>query len=146
MKIKRALGFGLILWIAAFMIISIFMFLPWFKESQMRVQIAWWVLEIPVVLLAAKWYFKVDPPTIKKGFLLGVIGLVSGAVLDMIITVPLFAKTSYAEFFGDWKMWVGYAIVLLLTIFAGFEFDKTFTKRETKEVKVDEISKEPKED
>ncbi|MBU2542635.1 hypothetical protein KJ785_03685 [Patescibacteria group bacterium] len=127
MNIKRAIIFGIGVWIAAFVIISILMFTPWFKDSQTRAQVTWWILEIPAVLLLAKWYFKMDPPTIKKGFLLGVIGLVVGIILDSVITVPLFVK-SYTVFFGNWLMYVGFVWGIVLTTYAGYEFDATYSK------------------
>ncbi|MBI4993261.1 MAG: hypothetical protein HZC26_03980 [Candidatus Magasanikbacteria bacterium] len=94
----------------------------------------WWILEIPVVLLLAKWYFKADPPTAKKGFLLGLIGLVVSMTLDAVITVPLFVK-SYAAFYGSWQLWVGLVEILILCVLAGWEFDKTFTKQDLTEQK-----------
>lgn len=136
MKLKRALVFGIGVWIAAFVVISILMFTPWFKESQLRIQIGWWVLEIPVILLLAKWYFKMDPPTFKKGVLLGLIGLVVGTLLDMIITVPLFVK-SYAVFYSNWSMYIGFIWCVVLSAYAGYEFDATFTQapKDFKEIK-----------
>ena len=131
MKIKRAIGFGAMLWVFAFAIISILMFTPWFKESENRYQIAWLVLEIPVVLLLAKWYFKTDPPTIKKGFLLGLVGIVTSVILDLVITIPLYVVPQSIEtigqFFLDWKMLTGYALLLFLFTYAGYEFDATYT-------------------
>ena len=106
MKYARMLAFGAMLWVAAFVVISIVMFTPWFKDNTLRVMATWWVVEIPVVLLLAKWYFKLDPPTIKKGFLLGLVGIVVSMVLDAVITVPLFVK-SYPAFYGSWQLWVG---------------------------------------
>lgn len=136
---KRAVGFGVMLWILIFVLISILMFTPWFKDSEMRIQIAWWVLEIPMVLLLAKWYFRVVEPTIKKGFLLGLTALVVGNILDLIITIPLFvsqqSEQPYLEYYADWKMWFGFVLLLALTTFAGFEFDGTFTKKEELETK-----------
>lgn len=131
MNIKRALGFGAMLWVAAFMVISIFMFTPWFRDSEMRVQVAWWILEIPVVLLLAKWYFKEVSPTLKNGARLGVASIVVGVVLDVIITVPLFVK-SYSTMYGDWKIYVGLLLAWFLCIYAGYEFDATYTKPEEK--------------
>lgn len=126
LNLKRSLGFGVMFWILAFVSISVIMFVPWFKDSQTRVQIAWWILEIPIVLLLAKWYFKTNHPTAKEGLLLGLVALVVGIVLDSIITVPLFVK-SYNEFFGNPMMLVGWGELLILTTFAGFEFDGTYT-------------------
>lgn len=134
MKLQRSIMFGAALWIAAFVVISIVMFVPWFKESTLRVMAIWWILEIPVVLLLAKWYFKADPPTVKKGVLLGIVGFVVSMVLDAIITVPLFVK-SYAAFYGSWQLWVGLVEILVLCVLAGWEFDKTFTKQDLTEQK-----------
>ena len=127
MNYKRALGFGILLWVFVFVIISILIFMPFFKDSSMRVNIAWWVIQIPLVLLMAKWYFKQKQPSLKEGFYLGLIALVIGAILDAVITVPLFIK-SYSGFFGNWEMYVGYAELLLLTTLAGWEFDGPVAK------------------
>ena len=127
MNLKRVFEYSVLLWIIIFAIISIVMFLPWFKDSQLRVQIAWWVLEIPVVLIWAKMYFKVGTLTWKKGLHLGLVALVVGTILDMIITVPLFVR-SYTTYFGSWTLYVGYLELLVLTTLAGGEFDATFSK------------------
>ncbi len=146
MNKKRALLFGIMAWVFTFVIISILIFTPWVKESDLRVQVIWWILEIPLVLLLAKWYFREDPPTTKKGFFLGLIGLLTGVVLDLIITIPLFISQQsdkpFADFYGDWKMWVGFGIFVLLTTYAGYEFDATYTKapESTQEVNKSEKS------
>lgn len=126
MNIKRAVGYSILLWVIIFVVISILMFLPWFKNSQSSVQIAWWFLAIPVTLFWAKLYFKADPPTAKKGFYLGIIGLIVSTILDAVITVPLFVK-SYSLYFGNLMLYVGYAELLVLCVIAGGEFDATFT-------------------
>jgi len=54
-------------------------------------------------------------------------GLVVGTILDMVITVPLFTK-SYVAFYSSWMLYVGFAWLLLLTTYAGYEFDATYTK------------------
>ncbi|HAT03913.1 MAG TPA: hypothetical protein DCS29_04035 [Candidatus Magasanikbacteria bacterium] len=131
MNLKRAFGYGAMLWVIIFVVISILIFLPWFKDSEFRVDIAWYILEIPIVLIWAKMYFKADPPTTKKGLMLGLVALVAGTILDMIITVPLFVK-SYAMYFGDWMLYIGYVELLVLTTYAGYEFDGTYTKESKK--------------
>jgi len=103
------------------------MFLPWFKDHNLRIHVALWVLEIPIMLLWAKMYFKTEMPTAKKGFYLGVFGLIIGLILDSVITVPFFVK-SYALYYGNWLLYVGFAEMLILTTFAGWEFDGTFSK------------------
>lgn len=127
MNIKRAVLFGTMVWVAALVVISILMFTPWFADSQTRIQVIWWIVEIPVVLLLAKWYFKTVEPTIKNGAKLGLVGLLIGVVLDVLITVPIFVK-SYTEFYSNELMYVGFVIGWLVCIYAGYEFDATYTK------------------
>src|SRR3989338_4651176 len=127
MNYLRAIKTGVMLWLTIFVVITILMFLPFLVDKKMLQFGIFWILLIPIVLLFCKWHFKMDAPNLKKGFLLGIIMLLVILVLDMVITVPLFVK-SFSVFFGDWMMFVGYIEVLLLAVYAGFEFDKTFTK------------------
>lgn len=128
MNFKRALGMGALIWVFTFVVISIVMFLPWFKESNLRIMMAWWVVEIPVVLLLAKWYFKQRRPNLKEGFLAGLVALLVGVVLDSIITVPLFVQADYVKFYGNWTLYIGYAEFLVLSTLAGWEFDGPVAK------------------
>ncbi len=129
MNYKRAFATGLMLWVIIYVVMSILMFVPFLVDKILTQFAIFWIVLIPAVLLLNKWYFKMDPPSLKKGLGLGLILLVLVVALDVIITVPLFVK-SYAVFFGDWIMYVGYAEILLLSIYSGFEFDRTYTKRE----------------
>ena len=129
MNYKRAFATGIMLWVFIFMAISILMFVPILLDKTLTQFIIFWILLIPAVLLLGKWYFKMDAPSLKKGFILGIILLFTVIVLDVIITVPLFVK-SYTVFFRDWMIYVEYSEILLLCIYAGFEFDRTYTKRE----------------
>jgi len=128
MNIKRALVYGVILWILIFVEFSIVMFLPWFKDHTKAQYVANWVLLIPIVLLCTKWFFKAEVPTTKKGLLLGIIGLVVGTILDMLITIPFFVK-SYSLYYGNWMMYIGFVEGILLAAYAGYEFDGTYTKK-----------------
>jgi hypothetical protein len=134
MNIKRAIGFGIMMWVFIFAVFSIIMFLPFLEGKTTWQYVIYWVVLIPMVLLATKWYFKADPPAMKKGFLLGVIGLVVGSILDLAITVPLFISQgiSYgeglAELYGNWQILVSFGLFLVLCTYAGWEFDATFTK------------------
>jgi len=95
-----------------------------------------WVINIPVVLGLCKWYFKMEAPTLNKGFMLGVFALIVGVLLDAILlsisssaaSVPF--QQMAMELYGDWRFYVALAEVLLLTTYAGFEFDGTYTKPE----------------
>lgn len=133
MNIKRAIGYGVMSWVLIFVAFSVLMFSPWFRDGRTRIFVAHWILLIPIVWLLAKWYFKATPPTWKKGLYLGLIGLATGTVLDLVITVPLFVK-SYAVYYGDWRLWTGFAWSVALCVFAGWEFDATYSKKEENKV------------
>lgn len=133
MSYKRAIVFGIYLWIAVFAIFSFFLFLPLTKDSALAQSIGLWAFLIPTVLLLSKWYFRKNEPSALHGLGLGVVALVVGIVLDLLITIPFFLaqESSYnaglKELFGNWFLYIGFAEVLLLTTFAGWEFDATFT-------------------
>ncbi len=129
MNYKRAIGFGILLWVFIFVIYSILIFIPALKEQKLTQNIIFWVLNVPLTLSLAKWYFIKDVPNIKKGLYLGLIGLAVGTILDLIITVPFFIK-SYTAFYSEWMLYFGYIETLLLCIFAGAEFDLPLFRRE----------------
>lgn len=130
MKHKRAIVTGIILWLLIFVVLSILMFTPFLKDRVMVRYTIFWLLLVPMTLLSAKWYFKMDPPNLKKGLCLGLIILAISIVFDLAVTVPVFVK-SYAKFFSDWKLYFGLSEILLLCMYAGWEFDDTYTKLET---------------
>ena len=103
------------------------MFAPGIKNQVFFQYLILWVLLVPTVLFLTKWYFHRDEPTTKKGFLLGIMALVVGLVLDSIITVPFFVK-SYSVYFSNSYLYIGLLEVLLLTTYAGYEFDSTYTQ------------------
>jgi hypothetical protein len=127
MKHKRAIITAVIIWLSIFIILSILMFLPFLKEKEMIQYFIFWVLLIPITLFSAKWYFRMDPPTLKKGLYLGLIILGVSLVFDIFITVPVFVK-SYMIFFGNWRLYIGFSEIILLCTYAGWEFDDTYTK------------------
>ena len=116
----------LLLWLFIFIIVSLLMIVPGLKDQTFFRYLILWVLLVPIVLFFAKWYFNMDEPTTKKGIVLGIIALVVGELLNVIITVPLFIK-SYSLFYSNIYMYIGMLEVLLLTTYAGYEFDGTYT-------------------
>ena len=133
MNIKRSILFGVLLWAIIFVVLSLLMFTPFLAGKVLLWHIVFWVLLVPIVLGLCKWYFKENPPTMKKGVLLGVAALVIGIVLDMALTMPLFILPqggSYVAFYSDRMLYFGMAEVLILTTFAGVEFDATYSKPE----------------
>ena len=133
MEYKRLVLFGVYLWAAIFIIFALFLFNPLTGDSVVAQHIGLWALLIPTVLLLSKWYFRKTDATIMNGLLLGLTGIAIGIILDFCITIPLFLSqdsgyvAGVTALYGNWMLYVGFAEVLFLTMFAGWEFDTTFT-------------------
>ncbi len=132
MNIKRAIGFGIITWILILLFWSIVTFSPPLKDGRLD-YILFWIALIPIVIISAKWYFRVDESSWQKGLALGVVGLVTVIVLDIIVTIPLFFPAPqlinpYLYFFSDFKLYIGFIWYIILTTYSGSEFDLTFTR------------------
>lgn len=133
MNYKRALAFALLLYVITFVIFGAIQY--FYQSMSLTACIIFWLLNIPVVLMLSKWFFKMDAPTAKKGFLLGVLAVLVGVTLDIVLfgasaiaqglSISEMLKTMYT----DWKMYVALGEVILLTTLAGTEFDATYTKR-----------------
>lgn len=135
MNLKRAVGFGTLLWVFVFVIFSIIMFIPSLVDRHLAQHVVFWIILAPFMLALSKWYFKHDPPTLKKGLGLGVIAVIIGVILDLAITIPLFTKgeqslvVALGQFYGEWELYVGLLEIMVIATLAGGEFDKTFTRR-----------------
>ena len=127
MNHKRAIGFGVMLWLSMF--VAFFILMGLLKLGSSMLYPIVWILLIPIILLLAKWYFKMDPPTTMKGLCLGLIGVGIGLLLDMVITAPFIIK-SYMTYFSTWQMYVIFFEIIALCTYAGWEFDKTYTPPE----------------
>ena len=116
MKLPRAILTGTILWAIIFIEWSIIIFAPVLKDLGNSQWFIHYILLIPIVLLGASFYYK--KAGLVNGFLLGLVMLITGIILDAIITVPLFTKpqgTGYAGFYlSAWAV-VGYAEYLIIS-------------------------------
>jgi hypothetical protein len=140
MNIKRAIGFGVITWVLIFVVYSILLFTPQLADREIVRQIVFWVILIPIVLGSAKWYFRSGELSWYRGLSLGVIGLIVGTLLDISITIPFFSSNTVPEgvsafrlFYSNQFLYIGYIWYILLAVYAGFEFDATFTDRKNGE-------------
>ena len=122
MNIKRSILFSVLLWIFIFVLLSALMFAPPLKGKTDIIYSIFWILLAPIILLMTKWYFLKDTANAKNGFYLGLIAVAVAAVFDNAITIPLFVK-SYTAFYGDWRLYVGLAEVLILCLISGAEYD-----------------------
>jgi len=135
MNYKRAIGFSVLLYIASFIVYGLTFVLPFLDGENLALSnfVFMWVLTIPIVLLFAKWFFRSIPATVKNGFVLGVVAIIVGLSLDgLAVTAAYLAGESmdqFKELYGSWMFYATIIEIIVLTTFAGWEFDKTFTKR-----------------
>lgn len=116
MKIKRAILTGALLWVLIFFEVSILMF--GFKLQGAVYYFAHYLLAAILTTICAMIYFNKNKASAKTGFILGIIYLVTGIILDATITIPLFVK-SY-NFFANPLLWLGYTEGVLVTTLVGF--------------------------
>ena len=133
MNYKRAIYFALMLYVITFIVFGVIQY--FYPATNLTGCIIFWILNIPIVLMLSKWFYKMDAPTAKKGFLLGVITVCVGVVLDIClfgvgaVAQGVSFSKMLATMYSDWKMYVALGEIILLTTWAGVEFDATYTKR-----------------
>ena len=98
MRLLRAIGFGALLWILIFFEVSILMFgLGLNAPDPVYYCLHFLFASLFTIVLSLAYFYKLK---VKKGFLqgllLGVIFVITGIILDSIITVPLFMKFDYS--------------------------------------------------
>ncbi len=133
MNIVRALLFSVMLYATSFVVYALSSFIGSPDDPTLGQYILFWVLNIPLILLLAKWYFKVEAPTYLHGLYLGIIAVIVAFLFD---GVSIFATAAagksidvFKSMYTDWKFYVTVVEILALCTFAGFEFDKTYTKK-----------------
>ena len=110
---KRGIWVGALLWVLIFFEVSILMF--GFSIQDTMSSIAHQISIIFLVLFCSWVYFKgkVEREW-NDGLVLGLVFVVTGFILDALITVPLFVK-SYS-FFASGLLWAGYLEGIVLTV------------------------------
>lgn len=100
MRLLRAIGLGALFWLIIFVEISITMI--GLKLDNLTTYIIHYIVMIPLAILIAWLYYKSKDKI--NGFLLGLIIVIVGIILDMIITIPLFvipAGGNYLSYFSE---------------------------------------------
>lgn len=116
MKILRAILIGIILWALIFVEWTILIFTPFLKDLGNWQWLIHYILLIPIVLFGASYYYKSKDKV--NGLVLGLVMLITGVILDAIITIPFFIMPnggSYAGFFLSPYLLVGLIEFLLIT-------------------------------
>ena len=110
MKILRAIGLGILVWILIFVEISIFQ--VGLKLTGLLGNIIHYILLIPIGILASWLYYKSKDKI--KGTILGIMFIITGVVLDLIITIPMFLEKDYSGFFSSVYLWIGFVVLILV--------------------------------
>lgn len=113
MKTLRALSIGALVWVLIFIEISITMI--GLKFSETTVWVAHYFVLIPIAILCSWLYYKSKDSI--NGFVLGIVFLIVGIVLDMIVTVPLFIIPQgggYGTYFSNIFMLSGFLELIVL--------------------------------
>jgi len=135
MNYKRALGFAALLYFLTLFIgwgVGLLMGLEQtLTEIPWSMWIAGWVINVVLILALGKWFFKKVEPTAKNGLILGVITVVFGLVFDGLSIWGAVSSGQdtgiFVAMYSDWRFYLTVLEVLVLTTFAGFEFDSTYS-------------------
>ena len=113
MKTLRAILLGALIWLLIFVEISITMI--GLKLSDLTVWIIHYILLIPIAIFCARFYYKSSDKV--NGFLLGLVMLIVGIILDMTTTIPLFIIPQgggYSTYFSNVYMLIGFLELVLI--------------------------------
>lgn len=101
---------GILLWVVIFIEISLTKIA--FGLSDLAVWTTHYILLIPFAVFIASRYYKCKDRV--NGFVLGLVVVIVGIVLDAIITVPFFMNGHYSIYFSQPTLLVGFfeAIVI----------------------------------
>ncbi len=116
MNIKRAIVIGIALWVTIFFEVSILMFGFGLTTGTLYYVLHYIIVTIFLVV-ATLFYFKKKKGSWKEGLLFGIVGTITGIILDALITVPLFVK-DYSQFFSL-SMLFGYTYSLAIPTIVG---------------------------
>lgn len=104
MNYKKLIGYGLLIWVVAYLIACVFVA---YKASDgLLAKVVILVAVIVAALFAGR---KVKPNSVTNALKYSVSWLVIALLMDCLLTVPF---TGW-QIFASWDMWVGYAIVAL---------------------------------
>lgn len=141
MNISRAIGFSFILYIVSLGLFAIIQFVSGMSFQEVPtfgMFVFGWICNIPIILLLAKWYFRKSSQSWKIGFTLGIIAILSSMILDGVCMLFAHAlgesPTLLRDMYTDWKLYLTALEILLLTTYAGYEFDKTYTAPDSSDV------------
>lgn len=106
MKWIKVIGFGVLLWILMFAIVSAFIAFDIYKFVWMQAITAI-VAGIISFILAGK----IKPDKLSLAISYGLIWVIAGLILDATVTMKF-----NSEIFLSWSLWAGYILILLAPV------------------------------
>ncbi len=119
MKLKRTIGFGLLIWIIGVNLYALSFYLPILEDAEKQANIWLSIIIIPVVWFCSKLYFKKH--ITGHGLWVGLMFFGISAFLDAIITVPFTILPyggTYYDFFVNFGFWfIGIEFIATTTVY-----------------------------
>ena len=107
MNYLRAISTAVAVWIIGVHVFLVAIHLPISDDPELQANLALAIAFLPLAWFGAQYYYKTGSRT--KGYQLAFIMALTAAVLDAIITVPLFflpIGVTHSEFFGATGFWL----------------------------------------
>ncbi|MFA6422642.1 MAG: hypothetical protein WCV92_04550 [Candidatus Buchananbacteria bacterium] len=101
MNWKKAIGFGILIWLIMFALVSAT--LGWYDQLWFRIVLA---IIAGIISLILAGYIK--PSSYARALTYGVVFVVIGVILDLLVT-----RRFNAAIFSDWVLWLSYVLVLV---------------------------------
>lgn len=119
MRTLKVIGIGIIIWMLGVSIYTVSFYIPLLENLELQANIALSLGVLPLVWLGAKRYYNKKSST--KGYWLGVAFFATAAILDALITVPLFIIPhggNHYEFFTAFGFWlIGMEFIITATVY-----------------------------
>ena len=130
MKHVRAIGIGVVIWIIGVSLYTFSFYIPILENPELQANIFLSIGVVPLVWFGSKLYYRKNNTT--KGYWLGLVFFLIAAVLDALVTVPLFIEPyggSYYSFFTAMGFWlIGMEFVITATC---YWYVEVYGKKET---------------
>ena len=107
MKKLRAIGIGIIIWAIGVSVFTFSSYIFLLEDTEQQANMLLFIAVIPLVWFGTKLYYKGETDT--HGYWVGQTFFLTAAVLDALITVPVFIIPnggSYFQFFTDVGFWL----------------------------------------
>ncbi|WP_421806895.1 DUF5367 family protein [Flagellimonas sp.] len=119
MNYLRAFGIGVVIWIIGVSLYTFSFYIPILENPELQANIFLSIGVVPLVWFGSKLYYRKNNTT--KGYWLGLVFFSIAAVLDALVTVPLFIEPyggSYYSFFTAIGFWlIGMEFVITATCY-----------------------------